>query len=355
MPPSFIPASNTGCALATDSNRCFADINVGGGNDFEIHRNHYNGNAFIQVDEVLGGGFEINGFHAQVVAPYAYPYANVASVVIGPAGPWGFHTFYGNTLSELNNGYPGDQWTALPNGTTRFIGLRGTVGGQTRYGWIRLTKNNFGNFTLVDWAYEDTGAQILTGQTVVLPVGLTAFDYRLQANDLQPSWRTASEQNNAGFDVERSEDGTTFRSIAWVEGKGTTTEEQQYLYDDKNLRAGKTYYYRLRQVDFSDKFEFSSVLSVTVSGKGAVVGQFYPNPARSGQVALDFVAPEAGEWRVSVYDATGKLATAQNLSIVTVAGGSHAVSFDFSGLGSGVYFVKMEHGTEAIYRKLVIE
>lgn len=157
---------NIACNLVANSNRCYANINLAGGNDFEIHRNVVGAQVFIQADEVLGGGFDINGFNAQVAAGYVYPYALVQSAVIGPAGPWGFQAGQANSLSD-NGFYPNHKWESLPNGTTRFLGIRGTIGGQTKYGWIRLTKNGFGNFTIVDWAYNNTtNQQILAGLQV---------------------------------------------------------------------------------------------------------------------------------------------------------------------------------------------
>jgi uncharacterized repeat protein (TIGR01451 family) len=165
---------NINCGLAGNTNRCYANINLAGGNDFEIHRNHAFGNQFIQVDEVAGGGFSINGFHAKVQGTYVYPYANAAGVTIGPSGPWGFQAGQANSLSEVNNAYPNDVWTPLANGTTRFVGIRGTLSGQTRYGWIRLTKNGFGNYTIVDWAYNATpNAPIMTGQTASLTADIS--------------------------------------------------------------------------------------------------------------------------------------------------------------------------------------
>lgn len=165
---------NIACALAGNTNRCYANIDLAGGNDFEIHRNHAFGNQFIQVDDVAGGGFAINGFNGNGIGSYAYPYALVANAPIGPAGPWGFGVGQANTLSEINNGYPNDRWTPLPNGTTRFIGIRGVHAGQTKYGWIRLTKNAFGNFTIVDWAYNNTpNGAVLAGNSLVTSAGVS--------------------------------------------------------------------------------------------------------------------------------------------------------------------------------------
>lgn len=343
---------NVSCALVANTNRCYANINNAGGNDFEIHRNHVGGQVFIQIDEVAGGGFEINGFHAQVVGGYAYPYANAAGVVIGPAIPWGFNAGQANSLSD-NGFYPNHKWEPLANGTTRFLGLRGLVGGQTRYGWMRLTKNAFGNFTLVDWAYETTGASITTGVTIgTLPVEMVSFSVKqVNKSSALLSWATASEQNNAGFDIERSEDGTTYRSLGWVPGKGNSATRQEYLFDDKNLRTGKTYYYRLRQVDIDGRFKYSSVNTLSIANDGSLAGEFYPNPSANGKVTLDFTATENEAWQVEVFDAAGRRYHQQQ---VAVSKGNNTLSFNFGKLAGGTYYVKMESKTGRLYRTLLI-
>jgi uncharacterized repeat protein (TIGR01451 family) len=175
---------NVACALAGASNFCFANINLAGGNDFEIHRNHVAAQVFIQVDEVPGGGFDLNGFNAQVVGPYVYPYALAAGAVIGAAGPWGFQAGVANELSD-NGIYPNHKWESLAPGTTRFLGMRGTIGGSTKYGWMRLTKNGFGNYTIVDWAYNNTeNEQILAGQTTS---GTADLSLTMSSNNTTPA------------------------------------------------------------------------------------------------------------------------------------------------------------------------
>jgi hypothetical protein len=327
---------NIAGVLAGNTNRVYINIDLAGGNDFEIHRNHAFGNQFIQADEVPGGGFSLNAFHGVQGGIYAYPNANTINVPIGAGGPWANGSGQANTLSEINGAYPNDQWTALAGGTTRFIGFRGTIAGQTRYGWMRITKNSFGNFTIVDWAYENTGASILTGQTVLLPIELVSFKAQQANLNTRLTWATASESNNAGFDIERSEDGTRFQSIGWIEGKGTTTEAQEYLFDDKYLREGMTYYYRLRQVDYNGQFDYSPVVTVTTDVKGTVVGEFYPNPTIAGKVTLEVTSTAAGTWQAQVYDPSGKELSNQQIA---VAKGYQAVAFDFSTLTPGLYFV----------------
>lgn len=345
---------NISCNLAGSSNRCYVNIDGAGGNDLEFHREHVGAKELMQVDEVPGGGWEINGFHALASTLFAYPYANAANVPIGAGAQWGFAPGAGNTLSEVNDAYANLQWSDLANGTTRFVGIRGTVAGATRYGWLRITKNGFGNLTIVDWAYENTGASILTGQTVALPVELLTFDYQQGEHAIALSWQTGSEQNNAGFDIERSDDGASFHSIGWVDGVGNSTEMQEYTFTDTKAAAGLLYYYRLRQVDVNGQFSFSQIIEASIDGLGATVGELYPNPTRAGKVSLDFNTEEAYQGVITVYDAYGQQLQVPNLPAIDVPRGHNVLEFDFSSLASGVYFVRIS-GRGRFYRKLVIE
>ena len=81
-----------------------------------------------------------------------------------------------------------------------------------------------------------------------IPVELTAFTANVIGSDVILNWETATETNNSGFDIERSEDNINFAHIGFVPGSGTTTEIRNYSYTD-NLVSGGTYYYRLKQID----------------------------------------------------------------------------------------------------------
>ncbi|MFZ2897709.1 MAG: FG-GAP repeat protein, partial [Saprospiraceae bacterium] len=65
-----------------------------------------------------------------------------------------------------------------------------------------------------------------------LPVTWLNFRASLEGNDVHLTWSTASESNNEGFDVQRSENGRDWQTIAFVPGAGTTSEVQTYSYTD---------------------------------------------------------------------------------------------------------------------------
>lgn len=96
-----------------------------------------------------------------------------------------------------------------------------------------------------------------------LPVELTSFDIAKAADAAILSWETASEKNNEKFIVERSADGIKYEQIGEVSGNGTTNETKSYKHIDSNPSLGVNYY-RLKQVDFDGKYEYSPISSVEI-------------------------------------------------------------------------------------------
>jgi Secretion system C-terminal sorting domain len=110
-----------------------------------------------------------------------------------------------------------------------------------------------------------------------LPIELLYFRGKLQVNNqILLDWVTSSEQNNKGFEVQRIDKNGDWQIIAWVNGFGTTLEEQRYDLLDKNPFAGLNYY-RLKQVDFDGTFEYSEVIAIEVESRFNEL-EIFPNP-----------------------------------------------------------------------------
>jgi hypothetical protein len=136
-----------------------------------------------------------------------------------------------------------------------------------------------GTYELILDYYEGTGANRVNFSYTSTPLPVTWYYFNGYYADGKAfvEWRTASEINNSGFEVERSHDGTTFTKIGWVEGHGTTNEEQYYLFSDGQPQQGWNYY-RLKQIDHDGKFEYSRLIPVYVDDLQQV--EIYPNPFR---------------------------------------------------------------------------
>ena len=186
---------------------------------------------------------------------------------------------------------------------------------------------------------------------ITLPIKLLSFSGIQSNNQTHLKWNTALEINNKTFEIETSQDGRVFKKIGEVEGKGTTSEQQEYSFNVKTPRKGISYY-RLKQIDFDGQFEYSKMISVDFKGENGNVGVFYPNPSKSGLVNLDYVSQNDAQIAVSVFDMTGQLVVNQ---IRQVSHGDNNLSFDFSELSTGVYIAKMGDERNPTHQKLIIE
>ncbi|MGX5858331.1 leucine-rich repeat domain-containing protein [Dyadobacter jiangsuensis] len=108
-----------------------------------------------------------------------------------------------------------------------------------------------------------------------LPVTLISFNGKSENNQIKLTWKTTSETNNKGFEIERSADARTFEKIGFVDGNGDSKEINTYHFTDLNPLAKG--YYRLKQLDYDGQFEYSKVISVK---SDAAIVKVYPNPAQ---------------------------------------------------------------------------
>jgi len=185
----------------------------------------------------------------------------------------------------------------------------------------------------------------------LLPVELVDFNSRVNNQSIQLNWRTASEEMNAGFELQRSTNGKSFQTLTFIEGKGTTNEQQEYSFEDKELDAGQLYYYRLKQIDFDGRFEYSEVITAQLE-RASKTGTFFPNPSINGQTILSYSAITEGQLSTQVYDATGKILFKENQKVIK---GNNQLDFDFSDLGTGMFFVKMEQNGQSFYQNLILK
>ncbi|MEY4903946.1 MAG: hypothetical protein RLZZ292_1761 [Bacteroidota bacterium] len=138
-----------------------------------------------------------------------------------------------------------------------------------------------------------------------LPITLSGFFAHLtEDNDVNVTWQTASERNNAYFEIERSEDGINFKPIGMVYGKGNVENVSNYGFvDDKPVQ--NLNYYRLKQHDTDGHFEYSSILTVNNSPrKDRFV--FSPNPV-SDVLTIEYLGKNHEPRSIEIYDVLGKL------------------------------------------------
>jgi len=108
-----------------------------------------------------------------------------------------------------------------------------------------------------------------------LPISLISFNGNIQNNEAILYWKTATETNNKGFEIEKSVDGNNFSKLAFIEGHGTSTQQNEYSYTDIKLNGGDNYY-RLKQIDNDGRINYSGIIKLNYHLSFAY--KIYPNP-----------------------------------------------------------------------------
>lgn len=160
-----------------------------------------------------------------------------------------------------------------------------------------------------------------------LPVSLTYFKGRMENEATVLNWETQSEENNDYFEVEHSSNGRDFYTLDKVEGYGNSTIVRNYEYIHNTPESGDNYY-RLKQVDFDGRFEYSNIIFIQNEMNNTPV-TIYPNPAQ------DVLFIE-GASKMTFYDIHGRPVLQQTTE-------EAKASIDISNLEVGVYIIEISN------------
>ena len=187
-----------------------------------------------------------------------------------------------------------------------------------------------------------------------LPVELVSFTAIGRGLDgVELNWTTATERDNAGFSVEWSTDGESFTELGWVEGAGTTLDEQEYTFHvDGRIGVGR-HTFRLRQLDFDGAFEYSEEVEVFVELPGKfLLEHAYPNPF-SSRATIRFAVKKAEQIRVDMFDAVGRMVK-RLYDDVPEAEKMIEVKVDGGGLASGMYLIRLASENFNAVKKVIL-
>lgn len=260
----------------------------------------------------------------------------------------------------------GNSWTqlslpGLSNNNFRAMDFadewHGVIGGA--YGGVMFTTDGGMNWTLENtggWTVQSVAmAKILSSDNRIaftggsggtihkhtllpLPVEMKTFSAKVNGSSVQLCWSTATELNNKGFAVERKQNGSEYKQIAFINGKGTTTVPQSYSYSDQ-VTSG-VYLYKLKQVDLDGTFTYSYEVKAVISVPEIFeLAQNYPNPFNPS-TKISWQSPLSSWQTLKVYNVLGtEVATLVNEE---KEAGHHSIDFNASELPSGVYFYRIQ-------------
>ncbi len=171
-----------------------------------------------------------------------------------------------------------------------------------------------------------------------LPIELIAFN--AQANgpgSVHLLWSTASERNNALFEVERSVDLDDWTVVAEQPGAINSSSVLHYSAVDASAPEGLVYY-RLRQTDLDGATEVSDAVAVVVEGVSDLGANVFPNPT-AGPITVTLTGAITGSPRLELFDASGR-SVPRSVEPIT----ERTYRLDLSDLPPGMHVLRVWQG-----------
>ena len=262
--------------------------------------------------------------------------------------------------ATMNTALNGDE-----TGLVAYWQLNESGTNTTAHDWVgdnNGTLNNF-NFDATDgWISSDSP----------LPVELTSLTATLlNSSNAELKWTTATEVENAGWEVERRlmvngsgkmEDGnksnhpsiqqSTWFKVGFISGSGTSNAPKEYSFTDAKLSGG-CYAYRLKQINRDGTYKYSQEVEVAIEVPRVFsLSQNYPNPFNPS-TTIGFTLPDDGKVMLKIYDVLGReVKTLVNEEMK--AGEYHQVVFDGTSLASGMYFARLQFSGKQLIKKMLM-
>ncbi|MDX5423230.1 MAG: T9SS type A sorting domain-containing protein [Hymenobacteraceae bacterium] len=187
-----------------------------------------------------------------------------------------------------------------------------------------------------------------------LPVELVSFSGRTTPSGVSLEWRTASEENNSHFEVERSADGKQYAQIGTVQGNGSTSVAIDYTFSDPEPVQGVNYY-RLKQVDYDGQYEYSKTIAVAAAaGTMSMKVELAPNPCAGNDCTILVSNPGgANSTKLQLKDLSGKVVYSTTLS----HSGNGLIEVPLQELGryKGLFILSAVSGDKVVHQRVVLE
>ncbi|MEO0340947.1 MAG: T9SS type A sorting domain-containing protein [Bacteroidota bacterium] len=178
-----------------------------------------------------------------------------------------------------------------------------------------------------------------------LPVELLSFEGEATTKGIDLHWQTLTEVNNKGFELQKLYKENEWELMGFIEGQGNSSTLQDYYFEDHTAVAG-TNYYRLKQVDFDDRVEYSKVLAVTFQPALNTLNVF-PNPTQQN-VNVIFKPDNLKEGQIEVFDELGRRLIQQRIL-------TGASQLEIALPSVGIYWLRIQLNGGVQHHKIIVQ
>lgn len=188
-------------------------------------------------------------------------------------------------------------------------------------------------FIMDDYANVDD-AFLCVSPGCVLATTLTDFSVKSNKCNADLNWAAADEVDLKNYEVQTSNDGVIFKTIATILPKNISN----YTFENRT-QSGKSFY-RLKLNDKNNIFTYSKIIPVTINCDNGSVS-VYPNPVAD---ILHVNINSNILTRAIIYNTAGK-----NISTTILQNGDNMINI--KSLPKGMYIVKVQSDSDAnVYR-----
>lgn len=174
--------------------------------------------------------------------------------------------------------------------------------------------------------YSNSGC---TTPVTVLPIELLDFYGIRLENNINLTWKVASEKNIQGYLIEKSTDGLSFTELTKVPTYYSAQQIKEYhsvdLFPGENIN-----YYRLSTIEQNGQIHYYKVISVDNDQQHWSTSYFINN----SELNVVFKNSLPKNAQLFLYDMTGNLMASQNIT-------KNNTVLNVSNLSSGIYIVKI--------------
>lgn len=180
--------------------------------------------------------------------------------------------------------------------------------------------------------------------TTTLPVTLNNFDGVIKDGAALLSWNTSNEQNNKGFEVQRSLDGQSFSSIGFVAGQNLP-QNNHYSFIDNKIVSGANFY-RLKQIDMDGREKLYAAIRLDYSQFAwSILG----NPSSNNWLQLQL--DKTSNVLVQVLSLNGNVL--QQINKGSLSRGTYSIPLNLQHAAQATYIVKLTVGNQTFTKKIV--
>lgn len=176
-----------------------------------------------------------------------------------------------------------------------------------------------------------------------LPVNLLFFTAKQSGSNVLLKWNVTNELNLVGYEVQRSNDGSSFNTITNIKALGGTNYSYTDVFD---VNGGSVVYYRLKKIENNTSSNYSEVIKIAVPVNERIT--VYPNPAKD-YVNILLNKYSISPLSVSISDATGRV-----IFQASYSPSNSSIRIPTYNYANGNYYLRTTMGSASSLQKIVI-